>query len=206
MLHRTPFSAILSAAVLLPTLVQAQHSGIGIKGGILMSGTRSGAITTNMIPGATAGLYVPLRAGPRMELQPEVLITSLGAGYTLPDNERSTVRTLYVQVPVSAKIYLGNTFNLQGGLLMGRLLLAQQNSSDGPADVTDSYNKWDLGLVLGAGADLITGLDLGLRYYNGMRPVLANDQRLFPRNQAYMLTAGYRLGRLKPVHFTRKRG
>ena len=190
----------------IPAMTVAQHSGIGIKGGLLMSDTRSLSITTNTIPGATAGIYFPLRAGDRLEIQPELLITTLGAGYTLSDGERSTVRTLYLQVPLCAKLYVGNTFNAQGGFLMGRLLLAQQDSPNGNADVTASYNTWDFGIVLGLGADLITGLDIGLRYYNGMRTVLVDDDIYFPRNRAYMLTLGYRIGRLKAPSFKRNRG
>lgn len=187
-------------------IAHAQHSGIGIKGGALMSDTRSVQITTNSIPGATAGLYFPLRAGDRLEVQPELLVTAMGAGFTLPDGERSTLRTLYVQLPVSAKVYFGNTLNVQAGILMGRLILAQQDAPNGSEDVTESYNTWDHGFVLGLGVDLITGLDMGVRYYNGMRPILKEDVTPFLRNRAYMLTVGYRLGRLKAPSFQRKRG
>lgn len=170
-----------------------------------MSDTRSAKVTTNVIPGATAGFYFPLRAGERLEVQPELLVTSLGAGYTLPDGDRSSVRTLYVQLPVCAKVYIGNAFNVQAGFLVGRLMLAQQSTPDGKEDVTDSYNTWDHGIVLGVGADLISGLDLGLRYYGGMRSVLADDDVLFPHNRAYMLTAGYRFARLRAPKFTKRR-
>lgn len=192
-------------AILLPLVSFGQQSGLGIKGGVLMSDTRSVTVTTNVIPGATAGCYFALRAGERLEVQPELLLTSLGAGYTLPDGERSTVRTLYVQLPVSAKVYIGNAFNVQAGFLVGRLMLAQQSTPDGKDDVTDNYNTWDHGIVLGIGADLITGLDLGLRYYSGLRPVLVNDDVVFPRNRAYMLTAGYRIARMRAPKFTKHR-
>jgi len=192
-------------ALLLPFVSFGQRSGIGIKGGVLMSDTRSAKVTTNVIPGATAGFYFPLRAGERLEVQPELLVTSLGAGYTLPDGDRSSVRTLYVQLPVCAKVYIGNAFNVQAGFLVGRLMLAQQSTPDGKDDVTDSYNTWDHGIVLGVGADLISGLDLGLRYYGGMRSVLADDDVLFPHNRAYMLTAGYRFARLRAPKFTKSR-
>lgn len=197
---------VLLSSFLLGHLAQGQSSGLGIKGGALMSDTRSGAIATNTIPGATAGLYFALRAGDRLEIQPELLVTAMGAGYALPDGERATVRTLYVQVPVSAKAYFGNTFNVQAGFLMGRLILAQQEAPDGSSDITDSYNTWDHGFVLGLGADLITGLDIGVRYYNGMRVVPVDDDTSFSRNRAYVLTLGYRLGRLKAPSLQRKRG
>ncbi|MBK9175422.1 MAG: PorT family protein [Flavobacteriales bacterium] len=199
------------AATLLLALIAkaltAQHSGFGIKGGLLMSDTKSGAgVTSNLIPGATAGGYFALRAGPRMEIQPEVSITSLGAGYTLPDGERSNVRVLYAQVPLSVKLFAGNVANVQAGFQMGRLLMASQSAPDGSTNVTSSYRTWDYGLILGAGADMISGLDVGLRYYNGLRPILKEDQTYFPRNRAYMLTVGYRMSRIKAPKLNRKRG
>lgn len=204
MRHHSLLIVLLSIA-LAPASIRAQHSGFGIKGGMLLADTRSGKASTNLIPGATAGGYFALRAGPRMEVQPEVLITAMGAGYTLADGARSTLRTLYVQVPVSAKLYIGNVMNAQVGCQMGRLLLAQQNVDGEKTDLTAEYNAWDYGFILGIGADLVSGLDLGLRYYNGMRPILMNDETLFPRNRAFMLTAGYRLGRLGAVKFKRNR-
>ncbi len=183
----------------------AQHSGIGLKGGPLLSETRSGAITTNLTPGATLGLYFPLRAGNRLELQPELLVTALGAGYTLPDGERSTVRTVYAQLPVSAKLYFSNVINVQAGVQLGYLLLAQQEDPDGSTTVTENYETMDLGLVIGAGADLISGCDISLRYYNGLKPILKDDTTYFPRNQAYMLTVGYRFARLRAPKFERRR-
>lgn len=183
----------------------AQRSGLGVKGGLLACETRTGAVSTRMIPGGSAGAYFALRAAPRMELQPELLITALGSGYTLPDGDRSTVRTLYVQVPLSVKLYVGNAFNVQGGFQMGRLLLAQQHGPEGDADVTPGYKSWDQGLILGAGVDLVSGLDLGLRYYNGLSTILADDQAIFPRNRSLMLSAGYRITGMRTPKLTRKR-
>ena len=196
---------LLALLTQLAQVLFAQHSGIGIKGGPLMSDTKSGALTTNWIPGASIGAYFALRAGPRMELQPELLLTSLGAGYNLPDGERSTVRTPYGQVPVSFKVYLGSVVNFQAGALMGRLLLAQQVGPEGSNDVTASYQHWDYGAILGVGADLMSGVDFGLRYYSGLRPVLIDDQAYFPRNRSMALSLGYRLGRLRAPKFNRKR-
>jgi len=199
---RTPLLVILALSA---PLTFAQQSGFGIKGGPLMSNTRSGNRSGNWLPGASVGTYFALRAGPRMELQPEVLITSLGAGYSLPDDGRGHVRTLYAQVPVSFKLYLGNVANVQAGAQMGRLLLAQQSAGGESTRVTEGYESWDYGVILGLGADMVSGLDLGLRYYSGLRPVLANDQALFPRNRSLALSLGYRMSRLRSPKFARRR-
>jgi len=182
-----------------------QASGMGIKGGPLLSDMRSGAYTSKQLPGATAGIYFPLYAGSRLELQPEVLLTALGAAFEDTEGERSSLRTVYVQVPIAMKLFLSNTLNVHAGAQAGRLLLAQQNSPNGNSDVRDSYSKMDWGVVLGFGTDLSSGVDLTLRYYSGMAPVLVADEALFPRNRALQITLGYRLMRFKPLDRGRRR-
>lgn len=171
----------------------AQRSGIGIKGGPLAAHTRSAVFSSQYVPGATAGIYAPILGGSRFELQPEVLITAFGSGHTSPEGERYSVRTIYAQIPLSAKIYFTNTINLQVGVQASKLILAEQTDPNGSSDITGSYDQNELALLLGAGADLRSGLDLTLRYHNGLTPILVNDNALFPRNQAMMLTVGYRV-------------
>lgn len=170
-----------------------------------MSDTRSGAFTSERLPGATVGLYFPLFAGPRLELQPELMLTALGAGYNLADGGHAYVRTVYAQVPIAMKFFLSNTLNLHAGVLGGRLLSAEQHSPLGTSDLKSDYSKMDWGFVFGGGAELRPGVDIMLRYYNGMSPILANDQTLFPRNRALQLTIGYRLMKFGQIDHGRRR-
>lgn len=195
----------LLAFLLTHLTLPAQQSGIGIKGGPLASDARSGLTRTNWLPGGSIGCYFALRAGPRMEIQPELLVSALGAAYTLPDGGRSSVRTLYAQVPLSFKLYAGNVLNLQAGAQMGRLLMAQQTSPNGSSNVTPDYEEWDYGMILGAGADFVSGIDLGLRYYSGLRPMQNDGQLLYARNRSIALSVGYRMGRLRSPKLARKR-
>lgn len=199
-------SAFLLAAFTLTHASLAQHSGLGIKAGFGASDMRSVKVATNRIPSGTAGLYFALRAGPRIEIQPELLVTSMGAGYALTEGGQATVRTFYASLPVSLKMYIGNVFNLQAGVQMQRLLLAQQSSPNGRENMTQSYAHWDYGVQLGLGADMVRGLDLGLRYYMGLSPILVDDAMYFPRNRSLMLSAGYRVTSLRSPKFHRRRG
>ena len=156
--------------------------------------------------GGSFGLYFPLRGADRLELQPELLVTSLGSNSSRPDGTGVSDRTIYVQLPLSAKFYFNNTINVQAGVQLGYLLWAQRSSDGSVQDVKERYEQMDLGLVLGAGVDLIQGIDIGVRYYNGLKAVAANSGNVFPRNQAYMLTIGYRLARLRSPKFNRRRG
>jgi hypothetical protein len=191
--------------LLIISVARAQHSGIGIKAGAVASRTKSGNNLTSAIPGAAAGIYFPLRAGPRMELQPELLITTMGANYPLQEGARGSLRTVYISLPVSLKMYIGNVFNAQAGFQMQRLLTAQQSGPEGIATVTDSYAHWDYGAQLGLGADMARGLDLGLRCYTGFSPIQTDGALSSARNQALMLSLGYRVSRLRAPKATLRR-
>ena len=205
MRRNLPPSLFIVPLLLAPFVSSAQRSGIGIKGGMLASHVRSGAYTSQYIPGASAGIYAPLLGSTRFEIQPEVLLTALGSGHTSSEGERYTVRTLYVQVPLNAKVYFTNVINAQLGVQASKLLMAQQNGEGDPTDITDSYRPDEVALLLGFGVDLRSGVDITLRYHNGMTPVLKDDDSLFPRNQALMLTMGYRIVGFKAPSLARKR-
>jgi hypothetical protein len=192
--------------VLVPFGAFSQRSGIGLKAGLGAAQTRSGAMNGRFTTGATAGIYAPLLAAPRFELQPELLLTALGSGHLGSQGERYTVRTIYVQLPLLAKVYVSGTLNAQVGVLAGKLVHAAQFAGSGTRDVTADHRTDEVALLLGAGLDLPSGLDITLRYHNGMTPVLANDDLLFPRNQAVLISVGYRLVTMGTPRMLRRRG
>jgi len=183
----------------------AQYAGIGLKLGPQASKTPNALLQTTWLPGAVAGIYAPWGVGPRMELQPEILISAMGSGYIEPDQDRYTVRSMYIQVPVSFKMYLSNAFNLHGGVQASRLISAERTFAEDRSDFTSRFNRMDYALIGGLGLDLASGFDFTLRYLNGMTPVLANDQVLFPRNQALSMTAGYRMVQVRTKNKSRRR-
>jgi len=185
--------------------LQAQQLGIGFKLGPQASKTRSETIRTTFLPGGVAGIYIPWGLGPRMELQPEVLINYMGSGYIEPDDDRFTTRTLYLQFPVNFKVFLSNTFSVQAGAQAARLLNAERTMNEERTDVTERYNSMEFSFLGGLGLDLRSGVDLTFRYQNGMTPVLANDRALFPRNQVFSFTMGYRMAQLHTNRVTRHR-
>ncbi|MEO8067950.1 MAG: outer membrane beta-barrel protein [Flavobacteriales bacterium] len=173
---------------------QAQSSGIGLKAGGQINMARTAGRSARPMVGAVLGLYGPIYAGARFELQPEVLLSMQGR--VLSDGERgfTGLRTYYLQVPISAKLFLGNTFNLAAGPQFGRLLLAQQ-FGDSTVNVTDDVNAWDVGFNGGLGADLRSGWDFTLRYFSGMSSVLKDDNAALPVNRSAQLTIGYRIAK-----------
>ncbi len=178
----------------LPTALHGQQTrkaGMGIKAGAQWSSLLTSDVTYTGIPGGLAGVYFPMLASTRLELQPELLISYQGADLQRPENETSQLRMLYVHLPVSAKLFLTNELNLQAGLQAGKCLSATMEDGS----VTDEFRPFDVGFVAALGLDLSSGFDLTARYYGGTTPVLVETTGVNPRHRLLQLTAGYRVMR-----------
>jgi len=194
------FLALLHAAT-----GMAQYAGIGLKAGPQMSTFRVVNIRSTPVPGLTLGAYMPIGAAPRLELQPELLLTVLGTGLEEPDGDRQVLRTLYLQAPITAKYFLNTTVNLQGGMQFAQLLMAQRSNIDSTTNVRHEFKGFDLGFIVGLGFDLYSGVDLTIRYYSGMSTLLKNDDALFARNRSIQFTLGKRLTQVRKMPTTRRR-
>lgn len=178
----------------LPVLGQRpSRSGLGFKLGGQLATTRSAVFTFEPVAGAVMGLYAPIWVADRLEVQPEVLLSMQGSAFAPVEGPRVVSHLFYVQMPVSAKLYVSNVVNIQAGIQAG--YLAYATSAGEPTK--DRYKPMDIGLNVGLGADLIGGTDLAVRYYSGLTPVLVNDDQVFPSNRTLQLTAGYRFLQLK---------
>lgn len=187
-----PLSALFLLAAH-PTHAQSVgRSGMGIKAGIQWCTLVAPDLVYSATPGGIAGLYLPLHAGARFELQPELLFSYQGADVHRTDAEAFPLRMLYLHLPVSAKVFLSNDLNLQGGVQAARCMSAVADEDQ----VTDQIRTFDIGFIAGLGLDLKSGVDLTARYYGGTTPVFVQDEGVNPRHRLLQLTAGYRVMRL----------
>ncbi len=183
----------------------AQQSAWGFKGGLVVGTVRSQLVRYGPIPGATLGPYAAFPLGDRLELQPELQVSLNGASYTVQgDGARWVDRRIYAQLPVSMKFFVTNVLNLQMGGQLGRLLLARTDSDQGGQVTTERFAPLDAGVLAAVGLDLESGLDLTLRYYGGVTPILADDDTIYPRNHNLQLTVGHRFGPMRRRHSRRR--
>lgn len=201
-----PRSLLLLASLALGVVSNAQQAGIGVHGGALISTVKAISITTQPISGATVGIHAPIGIGPRLELQPEIGVGSLGTRYIEPDGDAYTDRSLYVQAPISLKLFVTNTFHFSGGYQFGKLLSAQRYAGDQNTDVKALYESVDMGFLLGTGVDFPSGVDMELRYYSAMSTNLVNDDALYSKHRSLQLTVGYRFMQFKRKGHFRRRG
>jgi len=189
---RTPLPLCTVLLFLLGTTATAQpsgHAGMGIKAGGQWSTLLASDATYTPIPGGLIGVYFPLLATARIELQPELLLSYQGCDVQRSDEDPSRLRMLYVHLPLCAKVFLTNEVNLQGGIQAGRRILARTDQEQ----VTDRFRPYDAGFIAGLGIDLRNGLDFSARYFGGTTPVLTETTGVNPRHRLLQITAGYRV-------------
>ena len=167
------------------------HAGMGIKAGAQWSTLLASDVTYTPVPGGLVGVYFPLLASARLELQPELLLSYQGCDVQRHENDPTQLRMLYVHLPVSAKLFLTNEVNLQGGFQVGKCVSAMMDDER----VTDDFRPFDVGFIAGLGMDLRSGFYLTARYYGGTTPVLNETTGVNPRHRLLQLTAGYRVMR-----------
>lgn len=176
------------------TTVLSQNSGLGVKLGGNFSYLASEAVAQNeFLFGVHGGVYFPILVRTRLEVQPEILFSMQGGGYQF-SNSITEERLNYLSIPIAAKIYFSNWFNIQVGPQFSYLLNARSEYNDTEAiDVSDDYFSHDISFLLGLGYDDHRGLDITLRYLLGMTTLLREDDIIYPRNRVVQLSLGYRL-------------
>ncbi len=186
-------SFFLAMALLLASLAcRAQYpsaSGLGITAGPQASFWHSAAAIYRPVPGAVAGLYVPIGIGNRWEIQPELLLSMDGTARDIPDGPQRILRTFHAALPVNLKLFLGRTFNLQAGAWGGYLLHARMDGNE----ATSTISTLDMGVCAGIGIGTGSGVDLTLRYCNGLANTLKDDHALLPSSRMLVATVGKRL-------------
>jgi hypothetical protein len=160
--------------------------------------------------GFSGGAFVTIGLGGVFQLQPELLFVTKGAtvpiDLTYPSGAQIGSADLtfaldYLEIPVLARIALPAGRSIRPSLLVGPALAIKLRSrlnfsSPGYASQDlDFVTGTDLGLVMGAGANLGSGpggLLLDARYTLGLTDVWGPRSLLDARNGTFALMTGYR--------------
>jgi hypothetical protein len=138
------------------------------------------------------GGFLRWRPSSHFAIQPEVTYSQQGSKNTIPLGSLDIVNTTklsYLNVPILAKVYLGDAFNIQFGPQFGLLLAGRQVGQTGytmssgsattyqTADVeTTKDYKSDVALCAGLGLDLKSGFILATRLNYGLSDIDNNSQ------------------------------
>jgi hypothetical protein len=203
--------------VLLPlAATPAQARGLvgkGVKVGLAFSnirGTAADLLGSDVRIGFSGGAFVTIGLGGVFQIQPELLVVTKGATskVDLTDQAGMVIGTQdityaldYLEIPVLARIALPTRGSIRPSVLLGPTLGIKLRSRLGlspaggqPGVDLDFITGTDLGLVVGAGADLGRGPGgflLDARYTLGLTNVWGSPSVVEARNGTLALMAGY---------------
>jgi hypothetical protein len=176
--------------------VKAQYPEIGLRGGLILSSTGGAdAGNSSIKPGFILGAYLPIVITDFYSLEPG-LYYALKGSRVEDDTESSTFHLHYLDVPVYARIYLAEGFNLFGGPQISYLVGSRSRFENNGLIIidtsTDGIRKFDLGVGIGIGYDLPlpVNLNINLGYDWGLLSLDAEGNSN-TYNRLLKLTVGY---------------
>lgn len=163
------------ASILLVFLVSvfagySQRTQFGIKAGVNITDIEDDLApnATNSETGFHVGGLAHIHLARSFALQPEVVLSSQGARYTLPTYNGET-KNYYINVPLLLQ-YMRSGFRLQTGPQIGFLLSSKFEPTGGGAesDLKDISNNVNFEWSFGAGYLAKSGLGIDARYNLGI--------------------------------------
>jgi hypothetical protein len=213
-MKKTTLSLIAALAIGFTANAQTPDVKLGAKGGLNISNltnTENSSSRTSFHIGAVAEIFI----NEKFSIQPELIYSSQGikadvdeVTYVGLDIARleidSSIRNNYINVPVMAKYYIADGFNVQVGPQFGFLTSAKVHinkmkvngekisvpSSENNQSVKNQFNSFDFGINFGAGYELPLGVFFDARYNVGLSKVNKEGESI--KNGVFQLSVGYK--------------
>lgn len=169
---------LLTAALAIGCCTLSNAQAYGIKAGVNFASFRGNAADDfNVLIGWQAGGVAEMEIFEHLSVQAEFLYSRQGAKTKQHDFELN-----YLTLPVVAKIYLTDSFNVQAGPQFGLLI--------GESDEFDVYESstYDFGIVGGLEFFVADGLFIQARYNAGLSRISDNADL---KNSVVSLGLGY---------------
>lgn len=175
---KTVLLVIIASTLMFAHQLSAQELKVGVKGGLNVSNFGGDFSDTKARAGFHLGGYGNLEFIERLNFQAELLYSLQGVKITDADIKSNLS---YINLPLLAEIKLPEVtegFSFFTGPQFGFLLSAKQKGTfagrDVDLDIKDDLKGMDLSWIFGAGYEMDSGLNFGLRYNIGLSDI--NDQ------------------------------
>lgn len=145
---------------------KAQNIDLGIKAGVNFA-TISDVTDAESKTGFVVGAFAGFKLGEKFGVQADLLYSQQGAKFDAGDIDLS-----YVNVPVVAKYFVTDKFNIQLGPQFG--FVVDDNISKVLGDIAEA-EKTDVTGVVGVGLHLPFGLRADARYNFGLTDILKSN-------------------------------
>jgi hypothetical protein len=179
--------------LMLSTLSIAQSElTFGVKGGANFTGFHTGSSTFSSEFGINLGGIAEYSLSDRFSIQAELLFNQKAGTFTIRDNSNfvlgSVVSKLgYIDIPIIAKIYIGDKFSFQVGPQFG-FNISEKTEFNG-SEIESELKTLDTAIVGGFGYQFKQGLFIQARYGYGLSEVFENDKY---KNSVISLSLGYK--------------
>lgn len=181
--------AVITAAIMVTaTTVKAQHSNIGIKGGLnLYNLANENSNTGESIVGFHLGLISHVHLSDEFALQPEIVLSTQGSEF---DSKRN-LNLSYINVPLLLQYMFDNGFRLQAGPQIGFLVDAKTEVANTDFDHQDDFETIEVGAGFGIGyVNPNSNFGIDARYNLGLSDINKNSP-VVSYNRGYQLGVFY---------------
>jgi hypothetical protein len=173
--------------------------GLGIKGGANFATQDANLlgvdIETSNITGFVGGVYFNWFFGDKIAIQPEFLYSRKGSVSDLlqiTSADNSDNKLTYFDIPVLLRWQIIKFLNIHAGPQFSILTKAEADFGDTVIDIKENLKNSDVGLIVGAEANLPLRLNLTARYIFGLTDV-SKIENIEIKNSTFQLTLGIRL-------------
>lgn len=182
--------ALLTVVLALASVVAVNGQLIGLKGGMNLANLGGDVEGTAFKPGLHLGAFVEFKVTEMLKIQPEVLFSAQGA----QSDQNYTLKYYYnyLNVPLIAKVFLIEGFNIQMGPQVGFLLSAEFSDGNTNVDFKDFTKSTDFSVGLGIGYQE-DKIDVSARYNLGLTNIDDSDDvgDYTENNQVIQLSIGF---------------
>ena len=174
-------------------ILKAQNElEFGVKGGANFSGFHTGSSTFTSEFGINLGGITEYSVSDKFSLQAELLFNQKAGTFTVRDNSNVVLGNIvsklgYIDIPILAKIYLGNKFSFEVGPQIG-FNISEKTEFNG-SEVDTEIKTLDTAIVGGFGFQFNQGLFIQARYAYGLSKIFENERY---KNSVISLSLGYK--------------
>ncbi|MES2812083.1 MAG: porin family protein [Bacteroidota bacterium] len=189
---------------------ETTQTKFGLKGGLNLANFTGDSDGSNSRVGIQAGFYTEFKISDKFAIQPELLYSIQGAsdkgttiveGYTV--NYKAKFNLGYINLPIMAKYYTNDKFNIEFGPQIGFLANAKlktdvtiiETGQEGSStdDAKEFFKGIDFGLNFGLGYNFSDKIGANLRYNAGLTNIADTDDGSKIHNSVFSLSLNMKL-------------
>lgn len=186
---------LVIAMVAVGFTANSQDIKFGVKAGLNIANLKGNDnFKVDSRTGFHVGGMVNFKLSDAFAIQPELLYSTQGASNKVAGTD-ITFRMDYITLPIMAKYYIVEGFNVQAGPQLGFNINAEVEGNGRTIDVKKYLGSeekgFDFGLNFGLGYELPLGLTFDARYNLGLTDIFKENKGDAVKNSVFQISVGY---------------